>query len=103
LLHWNGDFKNANDSEGNCAADFESDIEQDNSIEDAQCAEQRDVCATPNVPGLIWGTLKSKRQAEKVLMTVNAIEMRRNKALKKMYDRMRQCFTSLFLYVDREF
>jgi len=64
-------------------SDVDSDIEQDNSIEDLECPEQRDVSATPNVPGLIRPTRKSERQAEKVLMTVNAIETRRNKGVKK--------------------
>jgi len=41
------------------------------------------VSAVPNFPGLIWPTQKSKRQAEKVLMTVNAIETRRNKGVEK--------------------
>jgi len=82
-LNWNGDSDNPNDSEDNCAADVESDIEQDNSIEDPVCPEQWDVSAAPNVPGLIRPTQNSKRQAEKVLMTVNAIEMRRNTGVKK--------------------
>jgi len=58
-------------------------MEKDNNIEDPECPEQRDVSATPNVPGLIRPTQKSKNQAEKVLMTVNAIEMRRNTGVKK--------------------
>jgi len=82
-LNWNGDLDNPNDSEDDYAVDVESDIEQDNSIEDPECPEQRDVSAAPNVPGLIRPTQKSKRQAEKVLMTVNAIETRRNKGVKK--------------------
>jgi len=81
-LNWNGDLDNPNDSEDDCAGDVESDIEQDNSVEDPECPEQQDVSATPNVPGLIRPTRKSKRQAEKVLMTVSAIETRRNKGVK---------------------
>jgi len=69
-----------NDSEDDCAADDESDIEQNNGIEDSESPEQQDVSAAPNVPGLVWPTRKSKRQAEKVLVTVNAVETRRNKA-----------------------
>ena len=64
--------------------DIESDIEQDNSIEDQECPEQRDVSAAPNVQGLIRPTQKSKRQVEKVLMKVNAIETRRNKGMETM-------------------
>ena len=41
------------------------------------------VSTAPNVPGLVWPTQKSKRQAEKVLVTVNAVKMRRNKGGKK--------------------
>jgi len=82
-LNWNGDLDNPNDSEDDYVADIESDIEQDNSIEDPECPEQRDVSAASNVPGLIRPTRKSKRQAEHVLMTVNAIETRRNQGVKK--------------------
>jgi len=102
-LHWNADLDITNDSEDDCGADVESDREQDNSMEDPDCPEQRDVSAAPNLPGLILPTWKSKRQAEKVSMTVNAIKTRRNKGVKKMYDRIRQCFPSFFMYLDREF
>ena len=33
-LNWNGDLDNPNDSEDDCTADVESDMEQDNTIED---------------------------------------------------------------------
>ena len=82
-LQWNGDLDNPNDSEDDGGADVEPDIEQASSIEDLDCPEQQDVSAVPNVPGLIRPTLKSKGQAQKVLMTVNAIERRRNKGVKK--------------------
>jgi hypothetical protein len=82
-LNWNGDLDNPNDSEDDCAADVESDMEQDNTIEDPESPEQRDVSAAPNVPGLIRPTRKSKRHAEKVLVTVNTIETRSNKGVKK--------------------
>jgi hypothetical protein len=82
-LNWNGDLENPNDSEDDCAADDESDIEHNNGIKDPECPEQQDVSAAPNVPGLIRLTQKSKRQAEKVLVTVNAVETRRNKGGKK--------------------
>jgi len=59
-LHWNGDLDNPNDSKEDWASDVESDIEPDNSIEDPQCPEQRDVSASPNVPGMIRPTRKSK-------------------------------------------
>jgi len=82
-LHWDGDLDNSNDSEDDCGADVESDIEQDNAIEDPECPEQRDGRATPNVPGLSRPLRKWKWQAEEVLVTVSAIETRRNKGVKK--------------------
>jgi len=102
-LNWNGDLDKRNDSVDDCAAEIESDSEWDNTIEDLECPEQRVVCAAPNVPGLIWCKRKSNRQAGKLLMTVNAIETRRNKGVKKTSERMCQCFTSFFMYLDREF
>ena len=36
-------------------------------------------------------------------MMFNAIEMRRKNAVKKKYDRMRQCFTSFIRYLELEF
>jgi hypothetical protein len=65
------------------AADNESKIEHNNGIKDPECAEQQDMSATPNVPGLVRPTRKSKRQAETVLVTVNAVETQRNKEGKK--------------------
>jgi len=82
-LNWNGDLDNPNDSEEECTAADKSDIEHNNGIEDPECPEQQDVSATPNVPGLVRPTRKSKRPAEKVLVTVNAVETRRNKGGKK--------------------
>ena len=79
-LEWNGDLDNLNDSKEDCAADDDYNIEHKNCIPDPECPEQQDVCATPNVPGLVRPTQKSKRQAEKVLVMVNAAETRRNKA-----------------------
>jgi len=62
-LNRKGDLENPNDSEDDCAADVESDIEQHDSIEDLECLEQRDLSAVPYVSGLIGPTQKSKRQA----------------------------------------
>jgi len=59
--------------------DDKSDIEHNNGIEDPECPEQQNVSGATNVPGLVRPTRKSKRQAEKVLVTVNAVETRRNK------------------------
>ena len=71
------------DSEEDCGADNESDIEHNNGIEDPECAEQQDVCTTPNVPGLFRPTWKSQRVAEKLFVTVIAVETRRNKGRMK--------------------
>jgi len=69
---------NANNSEKDCAADDESDIEPNNGCEDPECPEQQDVNVGPNVPGLVWSTRKSKRQVEMVLVTLNAVGTWRN-------------------------
>jgi hypothetical protein len=82
-LNWNGDLHNPNDSEDDYAADGETDIDPNNGIEGLECPEQQDVRAVPIVPRLVRPTRKSKRQAENVLVTVNAVEMRRNKGGKK--------------------
>jgi len=76
-LNWNSDSDNPNESEVDCEADNESDVEQGNSIEDSQCPEQRDVSAAPNVPGLIRPTGRSKKKTDRGLVTVNATETRR--------------------------
>jgi len=82
-LHRNCDLDITNHSKEDCAADDDSDIEHKNCTEDQECPEQQDVCAAPNVPGLVQPTRKSKRQAEEVFVTVNAAETRRNKGGKK--------------------
>jgi len=93
-LNWNGDLDNPNDSEDDCAADDESNIEPNNGIEDPERPAQQDVRAAPYVPALVRPTLKSKRPPEKVLVTVNAVDTQRNEGGKKKYDRRRQWFTS---------
>jgi hypothetical protein len=74
---------NPNDSTDDCAADNESDIGPNNGIDDPEYPEQQDVSAAPNVPGLVRLTRKSKRKAEKVLVTVNAVETQSIKGGKK--------------------
>jgi hypothetical protein len=74
---------NPHDSDKDCAADDDSDIENNNCIEHPECPEQQDVSTAPNVSGLVQPTQKSKRQAEKILLSVNAVETRTNKAGKK--------------------
>jgi hypothetical protein len=53
-----------------------------NCLEDPEVPEQQDVSATPNVPRLVRPIRKSKRQAEKVRLMVNAVEILRNKGRK---------------------
>ena len=85
-LNGNGYLDTPNDNEDDCAADVESGIECYNGIQDLDSPEQQDVSAAPNVPALIRPTQKSKRQAEKLLVMVNTLEMRRNKGMKKKLD-----------------
>jgi len=96
-INCNGDLDNPHDTDNDWAVVYHSDIEQVNSIENEKCPEQRDVCAGPNVPALIRPTPKSKTHTEKVFVTVNAIEMRRNKGVKNKQDRKCECFTSVFM------
>ena len=49
-LNWNGDLDNPNDREDDCGVDIESDIGQDNSMENLDFPEQRDASAMPNDP-----------------------------------------------------
>jgi hypothetical protein len=81
-LNQNGDLDNPNDSEDDCAADIQSDIEEDNSIEDSESPEKQHLSTIPYVPGLIQPTQQSKRHTEEVLVTVNASEMRSNMGVK---------------------
>ena len=82
-LNWNGDLDNPNDSEDDWEADNESDMELDNGSEVSATLEERNVSAAPNVPGLIRPIWQSNRKVEKALVTVNIMEMRRNKGIKK--------------------
>ena len=84
-------------------SDIQSDEEQGSTIEDPYSPELQDVSAMPNVHGLIRPTQKSKRQAENVLLTVNAIETRRNQNVKKIEDRICQCLTRFIVYLELEF
>jgi hypothetical protein len=60
LLNWNGALDNPTDSEDNWEADNESDTELDNSCEDSEPPELRNVSAAPNDPGLIRPIPRSK-------------------------------------------
>jgi len=75
---WNGDCDNSNESKADYKADDVSDIEQDNGIEDPESPEQPDVSARQNVPRLIRPTQRAVKIAEQMLMTVNAMETKRD-------------------------
>ena len=77
-LTWNCDLDHPNDSEDDWAAEVESNIEPDVGIEDPEGPEQWDMSATPNIPGLIRPTWKSKRLAENVLLKVNTLASAKN-------------------------
>ena len=82
-LNWNGDLDNPNDSDDDWEVDNESDTELDNGSEVSQTLEVRNVGAAPNVPGLIRPIRQSKKKVEKALVTVNIMETRMNKGIKK--------------------
>jgi hypothetical protein len=82
-LNWNGDLHNAYNSKDDCVAQVESGKVQGNAIKDLRWSDKRNVSAAPNVPGFIWPTRKSNRQAEKALVMVNAIVTRRNSEVNK--------------------
>jgi hypothetical protein len=58
-------------------------IEPYSGIKASESPEYRVVSAALNVPGLIWPTWKSMKQAEKGLVTVSAMETGRNNRNKK--------------------
>jgi len=82
-LNWNGDLDNPNDIEDDWEADNESDMELDKGSEDSETPEVRNVSAAPNVPELIQPIRQSRKKVEKALLTVNIMETRRNKLIKK--------------------
>ena len=82
-LNWNEDLDDPNHSEDDWEADNESDMELDNGREDSETPEHRNVSAALNIPRLIRPTRRSTQKVETALMTVNIIEIRRNKVIKK--------------------
>jgi len=82
-LNGKGDLDNTNDSEDNCAVGNESHIEHNTGIEDQEYPQEQHVSAVTNVPRLVWLKRMSKRRAPMMLVTVNAIETRRNQGVKK--------------------
>lgn len=83
---------NLHDSEDNCEADIEYDIEQDNCIKDPEIPEQLHLSATPNVPEVILLTRKLEKEGKMALVMFNAIKTRRNERIKKR---------ELFMLIDR--
>jgi len=83
-LNWNGDLDNPNDIDDDWEVDNESDMELDNGSEVSETLEVRNVSAAPNVPAPIRPISQSKMKVEKALATVNIMETRRNKGIKKM-------------------
>jgi len=96
-VNWNGDLDNPNDSEDDWEADNESDMELDNGSEVSETLEVQNVSAAPNVPGLIRPIRHSKKKVEMALVTVNILEMRRNKGMNTKSDSMRQCIITKFI------
>jgi len=82
-LYWNGDLDNPNESEDDCDAANESDVDLEDCFEDPECPEQRDVCAAPNIPRLIRPIGRSKKWPEKWSVTVNSTETRRIRGNRK--------------------
>lgn len=78
-LYGNGDLDHANDNDDSCKAHNESDLEQDSGIQDRESPEQWDVSAIPIVPGMISPAERLHNLNDMVLITVCAIETRRNK------------------------
>ena len=81
--NWNGNLDNPNNSKDDWKAANESYMELDNTSEDSETPEQRNVSTAPNVPGLIRPIQRLKKMVGKALMTVNIMEMTRNTGLKK--------------------
>jgi hypothetical protein len=52
-LNWNGDLDQPNDTEDNCVAHIESEIEKCNGIHDSEWPLQQDVCAMQNGSRLV--------------------------------------------------
>lgn len=54
--HWIGDCNNGNNSDNDRLADFGSDINLDNAVEDPECQVQLDVRVAPTVSGFMRPT-----------------------------------------------
>ena len=58
-------------------------MELNKGSKDSETPEVRNVSAAPNVPGLIRPIRQSWKKVEEVLLTVNIMETRWNKGIKK--------------------
>jgi hypothetical protein len=96
-FNWNRDLDNPHDSEDDWEADNESDMELDNGSEVSETLEVQNVSAARNVSVLIEPIRHSKKKVEKVLLTDNIMETRRDKGIKKKEDRMHQCIITKFI------
>jgi len=83
-LEWDGGLDYRNVGHDDWEAEDESNTELDNGIQAPTSLEHLDVIGAPNVPGLIRPTQRSMKQVQQGLMTVKAMETRRNKGNKKM-------------------
>jgi len=81
-VNWNGNLDNNDVIQDDWEVDDNSDIVWHNGTEDPEGPAHRVVSATPIVPGFIRPTQRSKKQVEKGLMIVSAMETRRNKGNK---------------------
>jgi hypothetical protein len=75
-LHLNGDLDNPNVSKVDWEVNDQSDLQQENHIEDQETPTQRDVSAEPNVRNLIWPSWMSMKQIEKLIVMVNVMKPR---------------------------
>jgi len=91
-------------SEDDWEPDNESDFELDNGIEALEILGCRDVSAIPIVPGSNQPTRRSIKQSEKGFMMVSAMEARRSRANKRMWDRMGHYVITRFnVLLDQEY
>jgi len=72
-------LENSTKSKDDCEVDDEPDIEPGKYLTALESQEYHVVSREPHVPGLILPIQSSMKQAEKWLLTVSAMETRRNK------------------------
>jgi len=103
-LNWNSDLDNPNDSEVDCEADDESDIDPDSGIRTSESPEHWVEIAAHDVPGLNWPTPRSMRRAQNGVDDCQRNGNESNKGNKKKYDRIGQYVsTRVYMLLDQEF